>query len=208
MKPPSLIMSARTFSTEARDGAVKRQAAQFRIYGLNQDGEVVKEITDDCAQIEWRVHLSNRKAAWYQFNNAMDLGGFSMSSTLRNSTVTGDGRRSLVIDPGQRTISGKNAAGVVFDTGEFQGTPVYLGELGTDPDGRVLVLGGRGHSQSASGSPASTFANNDGWHDDTSDGPVRATVTIDGVAHEAVPAMVAVTPPNFGQGLFSIVTCI
>lgn len=61
-------------------GAVKRQAAQFRIYGLNQAGKVVKEITEDSARIEWRVHLANRKAAWYQFNNAMDLGPFSMTS--------------------------------------------------------------------------------------------------------------------------------
>ena len=44
------------------------------------------------------------------------------------------------------------------------------------------VLGGRGHSASADGSPATTFANNDGWHDDTSDGPVHATVKLGGVA--------------------------
>ena len=187
-------------------GAVKRQAAQFRIYGLNQAGEVVKEITEDSARIEWRVHLANRKAGWYQFNNAMDLGPFSMTSAFRNNSMTGKDRESLVIDPGPRTISGRNAASVVFDTGKFQGASVYLGELRTDGNGRLLVLGGRGHSQSASGSPATTFANNDDWHDDTSDGPVRATVVVDGVAHEAVPAMVAVTPPNFGQGLFSVIT--
>src|SRR4051794_16326827 len=99
------------------EGAVKRQAAQFRIYGLDEAGQAVQEITADCAKIEWRVHLANRKAGWYQFNNAMDLGAFSMSSAFRNSTVMGDQRQSLIIDPGSRSISGRNAAAVPFDTG-------------------------------------------------------------------------------------------
>src|SRR3989344_6614389 len=45
------------------------------------------------------------------------------------------------------------------------------------------------------------------WHDDISDGPVWATVTLkDGTVLEADPAMVAVTPPNFGQGLYGAVS--
>lgn len=51
-----------------------------------------------------------------------------------------------------------------------------------------------------------TFANNNGWHDDTCDGPVRATVSIGGQEFEATPAHVVVAPPNFGPGLFSVVT--
>ena len=68
------------------------------------------------------------------------------------------------------------------------------------------MLGGFGHSASSAGKPATTFANNDGWHDDTSDGPVRATVRVDGKEFEAEPAAVAVTPPNYGQGLYGAVT--
>jgi hypothetical protein len=56
------------------------------------------------------------------------------------------------------------------------------------------------------GTKPTTFANNDGWHDDTSDGPVRATVTVGGRAFEATPAHVIVAPPNFGPGLFGVVT--
>jgi hypothetical protein len=53
-----------------------------------------------------------------------------------------------------------------LDTGEFLGTQVYLGELRTDAGGRLLFLGGRGVSASQDGSPATDFANNDGWYDD------------------------------------------
>ncbi|HEY6333807.1 MAG TPA: LodA/GoxA family CTQ-dependent oxidase [Blastocatellia bacterium] len=189
-------------------GAVKRQAARFRIYKLNQSGEAVSEVTADDAQITWRVHVANAKAGWYQFLNAMDLGDYSFSAQYRNSTILGDERAKLVIDPGSRSITGRNTSGPEyrFDSGEFMGKPVPLGELRTDEKGRLLVLGGHGHSASYTGAPATTFANNDTWHDDTSDGPVRATINIDGVEVEAEPAMVAVAPPNFGQGLYSVLT--
>lgn len=190
-------------------GAIKRQAARFRIYGLNAAGTAVKEITADDAEISWRVHLANRKAGWYEFLNAMDLGPkFSMTASPRNKTISGTDRQKLVIDPGSRTISGRNVAGdpYHFDSGEFMGKKVPLGELRTDEQGRVLVLGGFGHSASYTGKPATTFANNDGWHDDISDGPVRATIKIGDQTYEAEPAMVAVTPPNFGQGLYGVVT--
>lgn len=190
-------------------GRIKRQAARFRIYGVNEAGEAVREIDADCAQIAWRVHLANRKAIGYQFLNALDLGPYAMSPQYRNASITGDARKRLLIDPGSRTISGRNESGKPeyrFDGGKFLGIEVPLGELRTDERGRLIVLGGSGNSASATGSPATTFANNDGWHDDVSDGPIRATITIDGTSFEAEPAMVAVTPPNFGQGLYGVVT--
>lgn len=194
-----------------KDGAgrIKRQAARFRVYGLNESGEAVREITADEADITWRVHVANRKAGWYQFTNAMDLGPkFSMTTALRNKTVAGADRQKLVIDPGPRVITGRDTQGDAyhFDSGEFMGKKVPLGEVRTDAQGRLLVLGGFGASASYMGKPATTFANNDGWHDDTSDGPVRATVKVGGQEFEAEPAMVAVTPPNYGQGLYGVVT--
>lgn len=54
-------------------GALKRQAAQFRLYGYNAAGEVVRELTADWADIRWSVHVANRKAAWYQWQMAMDM---------------------------------------------------------------------------------------------------------------------------------------
>ena len=189
-------------------GRIKRQAARFRIYGLNQAGEAVREITADDAEITWRVHVANRKAGWYEFLNAMDLGKYAKTAALRNRMISGNDRLKLIIDPGPRTITGRNTQGNAyhFDNGEFMGTKVPLGELRTDEAGRLIFLGGFGHSASFDQKPAETFANNDGWHDDTSDGPVRATVKIDGNEFEAEPAMVAVTPPSYGQGLYGVVT--
>lgn len=190
-------------------GRIKRQAARFRVYGLNAAGTVVREVTADVGQVTWRVHLANRKAAWYQFANAMDLGPkYAKTVTRRNAAVTGTARKKLVIDPGSRTITGRSTQGTTyrFDSGLFMGTKVPLGELRTDDQGRLLVLGGLGVSASYLGKPATTFANNDGWHDDTSDGTVRASVRIGSKTFEAEPAAVAVTPPNYGQGLYGVVT--
>lgn len=199
------------FKFKDEKGQVKRQAARFRIYGLNKKGEVVKEITENKqTKITWTVHLANRKAINYQFNNAMDLGDIALESRLRNDTITDWKKRkaNLLIDPGKRCISGKQKKGkkYQFDTGTFYGKKVPLGELQTDEEGRLLVLGGFGHSASRTGAQAITFANNDDWHDDVSDGPVRATVMYKGETFEAEPAMVAVTPPNFAPGLRGVVT--
>ncbi|MEA2162746.1 MAG: hypothetical protein QOK37_873 [Thermoanaerobaculia bacterium] len=181
-------------------GALKRQAARFRIYGLNAAGVAVRELTADDAKIEWSVHLANKKSAWYQFQLALDIpeAADAPPTLLRNATVSD--RAALVIDPGPRRISGKSQRGkkYAFDNGKFMGTPVYLGELRTDDAGRLIALGGRGVSASYDKSKAVTFANNEGWHDDVSDGPVTATVTWKGQALDVDPAWVIVAPPNYG----------
>jgi L-Lysine epsilon oxidase N-terminal/L-lysine epsilon oxidase C-terminal domain len=182
------------------NGALKRQSARFRVYGLDAGGNPLAELTAANANISWTVHLANKKAAWYEFQLAQDIPEAVSAPTqmLRNITV-GD-RPSLSIDPGPRSISGTNVQGVLqhaFDTGCFMGTPVYLGELRTDEAGRLVVLGGRGKSASHTGTRAITFANNDGWHDDVADGPVTAEVRIDGTALQADPAWIVVAPPNY-----------
>ena len=78
---------------------------------------------------------------------------------------------------------------------------MYLGELRTDEQGRLIVLGGRGRSFSPKGVALTTFANNDGWTDDTSDGPVTARVRLGGVELPVDPAWVVVAPPNYGPAL-------
>jgi hypothetical protein len=71
-----------------------------------------------------------------------------------------------------------------------------------------VFLGGRGVSRSPfPNNPPYTFGNNDGWYDDTSDGPVAATVTFaDGRELEAKPAWVVTAPPNYAPDLIAIVT--
>ena len=57
-------------------GRIKRQAAEFRVYGYNKDGVAVKEITADDAEIVWNVHLVNRRA-------------FSVRRTLVAESISG-----------------------------------------------------------------------------------------------------------------------
>jgi hypothetical protein len=180
-------------------GRVKRQAARFRVFGYDKKGRLVKEITGAEAKIEWTVHLANRKAAWHQFD------GLTPNLPLRNAGV--GARNSLVIDPGPRIIAGANKK-AKFDTGMFLGIAVPLGEIRTDNRQRLLVLGGFGHSASPGNVPLVTFANNDGWHDDVSDGPVNALVKFKkgGKTLQAVGAWVVCPPPNFVPPIDHIIT--
>ncbi len=177
-------------------GALKRQAARFRVYGLNAAGTPIAELTAADATIEWEVRLANKKAAWYEFQLALDIpeADSAPPSMLRNPGVKN--RADLAIDPEPRKIKGKNQKDRKFDGGTFMGKKVYLGELRTDDKGRLVVLGGRGVSASYDGTKAVTFANNDAWYDDVSDGPVTARVVFKGEELRVDPAWVIVAPPE------------
>lgn len=162
---------------------VKRQAARFRIFAQHDDNSV-EEITDAEADITWTVHLANRKAAY---------------SGRGNSESAGD----LTIDPGPRSTNGPNQQ-QQFDNGviRFSGqavTTVPLGEMRSDTDNHLLVLGGAGHSASPGSNGIGDFWGNPGWYDDIADGPVSATIKIR--ATNATPAVVGawviVAPPKF-----------
>lgn len=190
-------------------GALKREVAQFRIYGYNAAGRAVRELRMDAgAEIEWTVELANHKGAWYNFELALDIpeAATAPPSTRRNANVKD--RRKLAITPSPRCIDAPSAQGAQyhFDDGSFMGITVGLGELRTDARGRLLVFGGHGKSASVDGKPPTTFANNDGWYDDTSDGPVTARVRLDGRDLDVAPAWVVVAPPNYGPQQKSVRT--
>ena len=201
-------------------GRILRQAARFRLYGLDDAGRVVREITAQEARIEWTVEVANLKADWFNFDQALDIpasrgdlpGTSPVASLRRNRRLAGADRAGLRIEPGARHISGTDTHREggdprhTFDSGCFMGRKVYLGELRTDEAGRLLFLGGRGHSSSYDGQPPQGFANNDGWHDDICDGPVNARVTLGGVTHEAIGAWVVVAPPDYAPGVQALVT--
>ncbi|GAC1445207.1 MAG: LodA/GoxA family CTQ-dependent oxidase [Chloroflexota bacterium] len=196
-----------------KHGRIKRQAARFRLYGLNAAGHIVKELTAHDADITWTVHVANKKASWYRHKIPLDLPEAAylapdQACRRRNDSITGGARRQLVIDPGQRSIRGVNTHGGAyhFDSGSFRGKPVALGELRTDRSGHLLVLGGFGHSASSDGSHLTHVSNNNGWHDDISDGPVSARVVIRGHVLPVNPAWVVVTPPSYAPHIKSIVT--
>lgn len=180
---------------------VKRQAARFRIFGYDEEGNVVQEITAAEADIKWSVHLANKKAAWKRFE------GLNPATGLRN--VGEKNRSKLIIDPGQRTLTKINT-GSNFDTGTFYNKIVPLGEMRMDKDGRLLVLGGFGSSGSLTGKSLTEgeFANNDEWHDDVSDGPVTAFVKLKGSSkyRRVMPAWVICPPPDYAPGIGHVIS--
>ncbi len=205
---PEVTTPELTKAGASRDatGALKRQAARFRIYGYDAQGKVLGEITADLAEIEWRVHLANKKAQWYRFLAALDIPeAAEMQSPRRNAQAMGEARKKLAIDPGARKIKGKGQQGAAFqfNGAQFLEQPVSLGEVRTDDKGRLLVFGGKGKA----GSPleaiifdpndGDSFNNADSWYDDIADGPVSATLKIGGNDVPVDPAWVFVAPPNY-----------
>ena len=189
-------------------GAIKRQAARFRIYGYDKEGNVVREVTldDPNTKIRWSVEIANKKSGWYEFVEALDLEG-GPHADRRNANIAEGDRHKLEICPKPQHIAGTHQGPKAFHDGKFMDKKVYLGELRTDDKGRLLFLGGYGESASAyANNPPASFGNNNGWHDDTSDGSVSATVTIDGQDFEADQAWVVTAPPNYGTTLIGVKT--
>jgi hypothetical protein len=208
---PDYVQQPKDGLFKDKEGRVKRQAVRFRIYAYDANNKVIKEITSDDGSITWQVHLANRKSLANKF-----MGFFSPpSSEKRNPDIVGGEReRNLVIDPGEVHINGINQNGnnFKFNKGKFFGVEVPLGELRTDEKGRLLVLGGFGRSDCRDSDraryPLKNFANNNGWFDDISDGPVTASVTLDDGNALSVNdnAWVIVAPPKFAPYHYPLVT--
>jgi hypothetical protein len=205
-------------------GRMLRQAARFRLY--RSDGTTVEEVTlasSGIRSIEWQVHLANKKSSWYEFQTSKGEDGYAPNHPLRNAGKTGKAEReALIIDPGPRSVAGRSAGPVAFSRqtippgygGSFppENLQPYgidtLGELRTDGEGRLLLLGGLGRSGSDVAPPAiAQYANNDGWWDDTSDGPITAIVTLsNGETITVADAWVLVGPPGYAPQLPNLVT--
>lgn len=159
---------------------IRRQAQRFRLWGFFDDHSS-RELTAADGQIQWTVHLANSKAVFR-------------------------GEAGGLIDPGPRTLNGPNdsatfANGVYHYSGKSVEVP--LGDAFTDQDGRLIVSGGFGFSSSPTGNMLSNFLDNAGWHDDVSDGPVNAVITVGGQSFTAVGAWVICPPPRFAPGTYS-----
>jgi len=195
-------------------GKLKREAVEFRVYGYDANGEVVRELTAENAKINWTVHLAARKAAWYKFTAALDIPqSAKLAMPRRNTKYDPAKREDLVIDPGAVTISGKNAGQnpLVTCEGDFtyetKTESVLIGELKTDECGRLHLLSGKGKSASPTGLPVynpneeDSFANATGWFDDVADGPVDAIVTIGGKDIPCEGAWATSAPPNYAPDI-------
>jgi hypothetical protein len=195
------------------DGGLRPQGARFRIYKVdidaNENEAITAEITaNKTTKIGWTVNLVNRKAA-----------GLRIADTLKRSANPGPrnkgyDRQKLVISAAA-TITGVNKARIPM-TGSIEfakaGKPsksvsnIELASLITDAAGRLVVIGGPGKSASPLNLAAPSFSDNDGWYDSVSDGPVGATLDINGTTHAVVPAWVLVTVPRYAPGIYGIVT--
>jgi hypothetical protein len=186
-------------------------------------GEVRTSDATRVVKIAWTVHLANRKANFCTFHGqagAEDNPLFSSYGTpqnprltVRNDKVKTSGERQKWLDlaPGPQSVNGGDAANVAhfaIDRDLKQGKPSgetklkirTLGEIRSDADGRLIVIGGKGQSDFDPGlgnEAIQHFANNDGWFDDMSDGPVEAELTIDGARQQVAGAWVLVGPPDF-----------
>jgi hypothetical protein len=224
------------------DGRIKRQAARFELYVYDRDSPAGRPLRlgDRVAgggnegtliDVQWRVHLANKKSAWYAFRQLEGEHGYAPGHPRRNADVTApEARRRLIIDPGPRIVDTTTRRRASFDR---SGDRVYaatfpppleprsidtLGDLLTDDAGRLLVLGGHGRSGSwraaEFGQPRiDDYANNDGWFDDTSDGPVMARLVMMEDEVEQVrfidveyPAWVIVGYPDYVPQIPDIVT--
>ena len=182
-------------------GRILRQAARFQIFVYDDQtpegrplelGDEIQGVTSHgkLKNIHWYAYLANKKASWYEFKELEGEHGYAKTHPLRNAAVTGSARQSLIIDPGPQEVDTLKKGSAAFSRGanpeQSQSFPPplapvpidSLGELKTDDRGRLIVLGGHGASGSyldgVAGPEISHFANNDGWFDDISDGPITA----------------------------------
>lgn len=143
----------------------------------------------------------------------------------------GDARRSLVIDPGAQSIrAGKDGADAAKTLAGSIGFPcngatvsakVTLGTIAAERDtGRLLVFAADGISRGLDGGAFTdsapfgsapdttkwTYANSDGWYDDSADGRVQARVrfadgTVVDLDRPAQAAWVICTMPRFAPSI-------
>ncbi|SBS29574.1 L-lysine 6-oxidase [Marinomonas spartinae] len=110
MQPTTEVIN---FKDEA--GRIRRQGQVFKVF--DESGEELTLQSPNVERIEWTVHLANKKAAWYDFNelNGNLLYGEENSyrnrkTELRNPSVGCNiddvERQKLIIDLGPRTVSG------------------------------------------------------------------------------------------------------
>ena len=190
-----------------QEGQLKREAAEFRIYGYDGAGNVVAELTPQNADIKWTVELAAMKGHWYKFRAAQDIkGAEDFRLQRRNPNYDPAKREDLAIRPGPVSIAGTNADSGMFGAEfiyEDTKTPVQIGELRTDEVGRLIVLSGFGVSGNPTGLPIydanaeDGFGNPDGWYDEACDGPVTASVTIGGEEIPCEGAWAVIAPPNY-----------
>ena len=200
------------YDDDFKQGQELQVGQQFTTVWQKSGQTMVGEVKD----IQWTVYLANKKASWYEFQQLDGEHGYGPDHPLRNADLTNpDERQQLIIDPGPQTVNhtGKKQQVAQFSRGSNPGytqsfppplSPNSIDTLGElrainqDKNLRLLVLGGHGNSgtyKQGFGQPViHHYANNEGWFDDVSDGPVTATVV-----YKIISINDCTDDPNVGQ---------
>ena len=222
------------------EGRIKRAAARFHVYVYDEASPGGRPLSLGDAiygggnhgtliDIQWRVYLANKKAVWYEFSQLDGEHGYSAGHPRRNADIAGKARQALIVDPGPHVVNATDLRRASFSrhNSEFY-APTFppplkphsidtLGDILTDSRGRLLVLGGHGRSGSFRSGFAQpridTYANNDGWFDDTSDGPVMARLVMYSTEVSAIrfvdveyPSWVIAAYPRYAPEILDMVT--
>lgn len=181
---------------------IRRQGVRFRVFEFDNDGKLVGEAhvgQGEVVAVEWTVHVANRKASFFQFDGPKGEDGDFSGNGLRNEDVPSAQRATLDMDPGPKSVVGISVGPVALTNPnpKTNATIQDLGDISTDPDGRLLFFGGHGKTVQLE-ADIDDYVNNDGWFDDVCDGPVSAVVVLkDGARVDATGAWVSVGPPRF-----------
>ncbi|MEJ5056080.1 LodA/GoxA family CTQ-dependent oxidase [Sphingobacterium sp. MYb382] len=149
-----------------KTGKLKRQAAEFRIYGLDKNDKIICELTnEDDVKIEWHVQLANQKSEWYGFSIALDIPEAKDYPASFKRNLDCKNRMDLIIDSKVQTLSAKNKAIDLIGKIGDESKEVYLGSIKyADNSKRLHVLGGKGVADNISKFndgktiPATTFS--------------------------------------------------
>ncbi|NEJ17754.1 hypothetical protein GR211_33445 [Rhizobium leguminosarum] len=185
---------------------IRKQAARFHLFQSADGLNWVPANLPEGAVVEWTVTLENKKAA-------VKRKGAPPKSPERPQIDPL--LEPLRIRAPETSISGKNATSTLMvgtiknavGDGAFS-KDVVLGQLRTDAQGRLLVLGGNGEVGTTGPALTDSFYRNRGWYDDVSDGPVTARITLPGAAPIDAEggAWVVIAPPDFAPGIGGVVT--
>jgi hypothetical protein len=229
------VASFRDANGNLRKQAARFRIFAYDSTNPSDPGTEVMTGANGVASITWTVYFANKKAVWYQFEQLTGSGqdgdaGYIANgpavNPLRNRSITDPAQRqSLILDPGPRTIGGNGnpstadftLSSSVTDPTQMLPLPIKtLGSVQLDAQGNLLVLAGNGASGTLNINPAGspfqyvlqTYANNDGWFDDVSDGPVTATISMqDGTTVAVdVPAWCLGVPPKFAPEIINMVS--
>jgi hypothetical protein len=209
-------------STNPADPGTRIQVGNSKVNGKTVTG------------IEWTVYLANKKAGWFQFKQLTGSGmegdaGYNhnnANNAKRNplrfnesfgtsddpATINAANRKQLILDPGPRTVSGPKAKAQEFKIASKGLQPfdiTTLGRILTDAESNLIVLAGEGNSGTTDlPVDIKEYANNHGWFDDVSDGPVTGTLVLEDGSKFRIdtPAWVLCGPPKYAPEIVNIVS--